>query len=181
VHRAWHAPAAWGDGGFELDVLAQSLASPGTGRLWKRLVHEAKGAQRVQAWLDSTRIGGTFHVVVDAQSGADLAPIRAILDEELAAARDRVDDAAVARARRRREASALWRLDGLESRASQLQRSMLYLERPDGLATELARVRAVTAESVRTAARTWLRDDRMIEVETIALRASADGDPLRSP
>jgi zinc protease len=167
VHRAWHAPGAWQDGAFELDLLAQVLAQPGTGRLWRRLVHEGRGAQRVQAWLDTTRIGGSFHVVVDAQSGADLAPMRAIVDEELAAAAAAVDEGAVARARRRREAGALWRLDGLESRASQLQRSMLYLERPDGLAAELGQIRAVTAERVRAAAATWLRPAAMVEVETV--------------
>ena len=172
IHRAWHAPAAWGEGAFELDLLAQILASPGTGRLWRRLVFEQRGAQRVQAWLDATRIGGSFHVVVDLQSGADAAQVRAILDEELALAARAVDEGAAARARNRREAGALWRLDGLESRASQLQRSMLYLERPDGLATELARVRAASAGAIAAAAARWIDPARMVEVETIPRRAS---------
>ena len=173
IHRAWHAPAAWGDGAFELDLLAQILASPGTGRLWRRLVFEQRGAQRVQAWLDATRIGGSFHVAVDLQSGADAGAIRAILDEELALAARAIDGGAAARARNRREAGALWRLDGLESRASQLQRSMLYLERPDGLATELARVRACSAAAITAAAARWLDPARAIEVETVPRRAAA--------
>jgi predicted Zn-dependent peptidase len=173
IHRAWLAPGAWGEGAFELDVLASILASPGTGRLWRRLVHEARGAQRVQVWLDATRIGGSFHVAVDVQTGADTSQIRAILDEELATAAASIDPSAAARAVRRREAGALWRLDGLEARASQLQRSMLHLERPDGLAAELARLRAVTAPSIADAAARWLLPDAMIEVETIALRARA--------
>jgi predicted Zn-dependent peptidase len=166
IHRVWHGPAAWTDGAFELDLLSQILAQPGTGRLWRRLVFEQRGAQRVQAWLEATRIGGSFHVAVDVQSGADTAAIRAILDEEFAAAIASIDEGAAARARRRREAGALWRLDGLESRASQLQRSMLYLERPDGLAAELARVRACSAPSIAAAAARWLDPARMIEVET---------------
>jgi predicted Zn-dependent peptidase len=168
VHRAWHAPGSWAPDAFELDLLAQILAAPGTGVLWRRLVHERRGAQRVQAWLDPTRIGGSFHVVVDVQSGADVAPIRAILDEELARACVSIDLAAASRARGRREAGALWRLESLEARASQLQRSMLYLDRPDGLAAELTRLREVTAASVRDAAARWLAPARMIEVETIA-------------
>ena len=171
IHRAWHAPGAWGEGAFELDLLAQVLASPGTGRLWRRLIHEQRGAQRVQAWLDATRIGGSFHVAVDVQTGAStaaIAEIRAILDEELAAAAASIDPGAAARAITRREAGALWRLDGLEARASQLQRSMLHLERPDGLAAELARLRAVTAPSIAAAAARWLVPGAMVEVETIA-------------
>ena len=73
----------------------------------------------------------------------------------------------VARVRRRIEAGALWRLDGLERRANQLLRSMLYLERPDGIAIELAHVRAVAPEVVTAAARTWLAPDAMVEIETV--------------
>jgi len=168
IHRAWHAPASWHADAFDLDLLSMILASPGTGTLWRRLVHEARGAQRVQAWLDPTRLGGSFHVVVDVQTGADAGAIRAIVDDELARARAAIDEAAAARGRRRREAGILWRLDGLESRASQLQRSMLHLERPDGLAAELALVRATSASSIQTSAARWLDPARMIEVETIA-------------
>jgi len=173
VHRAWHGPAAWADGGFALQALARVLARPGTGRLWRRLVHDDRLARRVAVWRTSDRLGGVFHVAVDALGGADLGAIRGILDEELAAAAEVVDDAAAARVVRQREAGVLWRLDGLDGRADQLQASMLYLGRPDGIAEELARVRAVDGEAVRAAAATYLRPEAMVEVETAPRRRVA--------
>jgi len=171
IHRAWHAPAVGAAGEAELDLLAAILAQPGTGSLWRRLVYDRHLAQRVQVWQQSTRIGGEWHVTVDLRSGADPAAVRAILDDELArVATDGVDARALARAQTRREAAVLWRLDGLERRAALIQRAMLYRERPDALAEEMARWRAVTVSSVRDAVQAWLRPGAMVEIETIPLR-----------
>jgi zinc protease len=170
IHRAWHGPPAWGDGGLALQMLTRILARPGTGRLWRRLVHDGRLARRVSVWRSSDRLAGVFHVAVDALGDADLGAVRGILDEELAAATAVADDLAAARAVRQREAGVLWRLDGLGRRADQLQSSMLYLGRPDGLAEELARVRAVDGEAVRAAAAAHLRPEAMVEVETVPRR-----------
>ncbi len=167
VHRVWRGPRAWTADAFALDALVYALVAPGSGRLWRRLIRERALAHAVSAWVETNRLGGELHLVVDAAVTADRAAIRAILDEELARITREVDAAVVARVRRRIEAGALWRLDGLERRANQLLRSMLYLERPDGIAIELAHVRAVAPEVVTAAARTWLAPDAMVEIETV--------------
>ena len=166
IHRAWLAPAAYGEHEAELAVLAQAWTAAGTGPLWRRLVYEQPLAQRVSAWLQAGRLGGELHVTVDLRSGADPAAVRAILDEECARG---PDAAAIARVVTRHEARAIWSLVGLARRAGLLQRHALYTGDPDGLAAELARYRAVTPDSVVTAIQRWVRADRMVEVETIPL------------
>jgi zinc protease len=176
VHRAWISPEMFAAGDAELDVLAAVLAAPGTGTLWRALVYDRPWAQRVQIWQSSTRLGGEFHVVVDLRSGADADAVRAIVDEQLAAVRaGTLDGRAVARARTRRDAAFLWRLEGLGRRIATLQRYLLYAGTPDGLGPELARYRAVTRDGVIEAAQRWLAPEAMVEVETRALRA---GPPI---
>lgn len=171
IHRAWLSPAAFASGDAELDVFASVLGAAGTGLLWKALVYERPWAQRVQVWQSSTRLGGEFHVVVDLRSGVDPAAVRAVIDEVIAAARaGAIEARAVERAKTRRDASAVWRLEGLRSRVMALQRYLLYLDDPDGLDTELARYAAITVDAVALAAQVLDRA-HVIEVETIALRA----------
>ena len=164
VHRVWHAPAAFAPDEPELAILAQTWCAVGTGPLWRRLVYERRLAQRVAAWTIAARLGGELHVAVDAMPGADLAEIRAILDDECARG---PDPAAIARAVTRDEAGAIWALTSLARRASLAQRYAFYTGTPDGLAAELARQRAVTPESIAAALRTWLASERMVEVETV--------------
>jgi zinc protease len=177
VHRAWHAPGEGEAGEAELDLLAAMLAQPGAGRLWQRLVYERPLAQRVQCWHQSSRLGGEWHVAVDLRTGADAGAVRAILDEEMARViAEPPPERGLARAQTRREAGVLWRLEGLERRASLIQRSMLYHGRPDGLADELARWRGVTGASIQAAAARWLAAPN-VEIETVPLRAAQVGSP----
>lgn len=172
VHRAWHGPPSPGDDDAALDVVALALTAPGTGRLWRRLVYERPLAQRVSAWVTAGRRGGEVHVSVDLRSGAAVADVTAILDDELGALRagTAVDDAAVARAVRRREAGLWWRLDGLARRAALLCGSMLATGGPDGPAEELARYARLDRATVTDAARRWLTPGGQVEVVTRARR-----------
>jgi zinc protease len=169
IHRVWPSAAAFTPGDAEMDVLAAVLAAPGTGTLWRSLVYDRPWAQRVQVWQSSTRLGGEFHIAVDLRSGAEPDAVREVVDRALA---DLViEPRAVNRAKTRRDAAFLWRLEGLGRRTAALQRYLLYLDDPHGLRHELARYREVTPEAVALAARHWLRHEAMVEVETRALRA----------
>jgi predicted Zn-dependent peptidase len=164
IHRVWHGPAAFGDDEPALDIATSAWTMVGGGELWRRLVYETQLAQRVSAWIASTRLGGELHVAVDLRSGSDASAVRAILDEVIPRA---IDDAAIERAITRREASAIWNLVGIARRAATLQRYALYTGDPDGLARELARYREVTSASIAAAVARWADPARMFEVETV--------------
>lgn len=174
VHRAWHGPPSPSDDDAALDVIALALASPGTGRLWRRLVYERPLAQRVNVWVQGGRRGGEIHVAVDLRSGRSMADVAAILDEELARVRaDGIDQAALERGVRRREAALWWRLDGIGRRAALLCGSMLATGGPDGPAEELARYARLDRAALRAAAARWLDPAGEVEVRTRAGRAGA--------
>ncbi|HEU4726264.1 MAG TPA: pitrilysin family protein [Kofleriaceae bacterium] len=178
VHRAWLGPPAFGDDEPELDVITTAWTAVGTGAIWRRLVYETQLAQRVSAWTTNGRLGGEVHVAVDLRTGADPDRVRAILDEECRAA---IDERAIDRAVTRREASAIWSLTGLPRRASLIQRHMLYRHEPDGLASDLARYRAVSPETIRGALARWLDPARRVEVETVAAAPAQVTDPASAP
>jgi predicted Zn-dependent peptidase len=165
IHRAWPGPGAFSDDEPALDVLTAAWTAPGTGAIWRRLVYETQLAQRVSAWTTAGRLGGEIHVAVDLRSGSDPAAVRAILDEEC---RRGLDERAIDRAVTRREAGTIWGLTALGRRVSLIQRHMLYCHEPDRLATELARFRGVTPETVQAALARWLDPARMVEIETVA-------------
>jgi zinc protease len=173
IHRAWHGPRAFCADEPELDVLAGAWCAVGTGGLWRRLVYETELAQRVSAWTLDGRIGGELHVAIDLRTGADLAAVRAILDDECAR---RIDEAAIARQVTRREASAIWSLASLSRRANLLQRYALYTEDPDGLAADLARYRAVTPDRIAAAMQRWLSPERMVEIVTVPTARGGSSD-----
>jgi predicted Zn-dependent peptidase len=164
IHRVWHGPAAFDADEADLDIVTSAWTMVGGGELWRRLVYETQLAQRVSAWIASTRLGGELHVAVDLRGGADPAAVRAILDDVVPRP---IEPTAIERAITRREASAIWNLVNIARRAATLQRYALYTEDPDGLAAELARYRAVTPSSIARAVARWLDPAKMIEVETV--------------
>ncbi len=174
LRRVWHAPAAFAPGDAELDVLATVLALPGSGALWRALVYDRPWAQRVAVSTSSTRLGGEVHVVVDLRGEAEVDAVRAVIDDVLARARAGdpavIDERAVARARTRRDAAFLWRLEGVARRVPAIQRYALYHDDPGAMAADVRRYRAVTRAGVVAAAAAWLGPDAYVEVETRVAR-----------
>jgi predicted Zn-dependent peptidase len=170
VRRVWRAPAAFAADEAELDTLAIVLALPGTGALWRALVYDRPWAQRVSVSASSTRLGGELHVAVDLRGEAEVAAVRDVIDQVLDGVRRgdpaAIDERAVARARTRREAGFVWRLEGLGRRVQAIQRYALYQDDPGGFAADLRRYRAVTLDGVIAAANRWMTPDRWVEVET---------------
>jgi zinc protease len=163
LHRTWLGPPVFAADECELDLVTAAWTATGTGALWRRLVYETQLAQRVSAWTVNSRLGGELHVSVDLRGGADPETVRDILDEEVGKP---PDPEGLERALTRREAGAIWGLSGLARRAQLLQRYAMYTAEPDGLASDLARYRAVTPSSASAALARWARPDAMIEIET---------------
>ena len=167
VRRVWVGPSIATDDEAALDALAVAWALPGSGRLWRALVHERQWAQRVGLGVSSGRLGGELHLTVDVRSGVDPAAVAALLDDELAAlVEGGLDPRGVERAIRRREAAMLWRLDGIGRRAAMLLGAHLATGSTAGIGLALARTRALTAATVTAAAARWLPRAGMIEVVT---------------
>jgi predicted Zn-dependent peptidase len=166
IEYAWHSPGFYTPGDAELDILAEALASSGTGRLYKILVHEKQLAQSVTAFQASQQFSSYFEIMVVAKSDADLAAIERIVQEEI----DRVRKEPISkrefdRSVINREAGFVWGLEELLSRAELLQAYNHYVGDPDFIGKDLDRYRKSSPAKVLAAAQKVL-DQRRVEVLT---------------
>ncbi|MBK9036128.1 MAG: insulinase family protein [Myxococcales bacterium] len=164
---AFQAPANFGAGDAELDILANALGDRGTGRLYKILVHERQLAQSVSVYQNGSQFSGMFVVSVTAQSGADLSEIERVVRAELArVAVDPLTEREVRRAVTGFEATVVWGLEGLMARANVLQSFNHYLGAPDRLTWSLDRYRQATPDAIRTVAARVLDLERAVVIVT---------------
>jgi zinc protease len=182
VHYAWHTPKAFAPGDSEMDILASVLGRPGTGRLYKILVHEKQWAQSVNVFQHSMGFSSVFHVSVDLKPDADMKAVEAILDQEIGRAmKEPISERERQRVVTEIEASFVRGLETLEGRGELLQLYNHYLGEPDSFTRHLDSFRKATAEDVRAAAAKHLRKQNRVEVITLPGRPPATaGAPGRS-
>src|SRR5690606_37589608 len=174
IEWVWHTPAFFAPGDAELDILANALGRTGTGRLYRTLVHEKQLAQDVAAYQASRQFSSYFAVVVTARSGADLAEIEKVLEEEIARVRaEAISKREFDRAVVGIESGFVWGLESLLARAELLQRYNHYLGTPDFITGDLDRYRKTTPERVKQVAAKYLVPDRRVEVLTVPAAGTA--------
>jgi zinc protease len=167
IEYVWHSPASFAPGDAELDILADALAAPGTGRLYKILVHDRQLAQSVAAYQASQQFSSYFTVSVVARTGADLTEIERVMQEELGRVRkEPISRREFDRSVINLEAGFVWQLEGLLARAERLQNYNHYVGDPDFITRDLDRRRKSSPEMVMAAAQKVL-DDRRVEVLTV--------------
>ena len=173
VHWVWPSPANLEAGDIELSILGDVLGSPGWGRLYKRLVLQEQLAQSVSAYQYGMGYGGEFHVVVTLRPGTDPARVEAIVREEvMRALYEPVSQAELARSAIGTEASLLFSLEELLSRAERLQYFNHYTGDPGYTGRYLRDLRSKTPADVLREARRWLAKPR-VEITTMPAPAQA--------
>jgi zinc protease len=163
VVMAWHSPAIFEPGDADLDILADMLGGSDDARLTKRLVLEEQTVQDLAVFQYSQQRGSTFVVMAYATPGADLDAIEAAVHEEIAAAvgEERpVSGEELAVTVMGREMDFLYGLESLMGRAENLQSYVFFTGEPDYLARDLARYKAVDADSLSAAVETWLAPEK---------------------
>ncbi|HEY0708863.1 MAG TPA: pitrilysin family protein [Polyangia bacterium] len=184
IHYAWHSPKAFGPGDAELDILASVLANPGTGRLFKTLVHEKQWAQNVASVQQSQEHSGIFHIYVDLKPDADQKAVEAVLEAEL----DRVMKEPISERERKRvvtqvEASFVRGLETLVGRGENAQSYNHFLGEPNSFTHHLDLFRNATVEKVREVAAATLKRSGRVEIITIPATPAAPkpGAPAAKP
>jgi zinc protease len=168
VHYAWHAPKAFAPGDAELDLLASVLGRPGTGRLYKILVHQKQWAQNVTVGQQNQGFSSIFHVIVDLKPDADMKAVEAVLDEELdRAMREPISDRERQRVITETEADFVRGLETLVARGETAQLYNHFLGEPDSFTYHLDLFRKSTVGGVRDTAARYLRKQNRVEVVTM--------------
>jgi zinc protease len=184
IHYAWHSPKAFAPGDAELDILASVLTNPGTGRLFKSLVHEKQWAQNVASVQQSQEHSGIFHIYVDLKPEADQKAVEAVIEAEI----DRVMKEPITERERKRvvtqvEASFVRGLETLVGRGENAQSYNHFLGEPNSFTHHLDLFRNATVEKVREVAAATLKRSGRVEIITIpaASPAAKPGAPAAKP
>ena len=171
VHVCWVTPGDFQPGDAELDVAANVLAGGKNSRLYKRLVYDLQIAQDVYAGQFSNAMTSEFCIVSTARQGHALEELEGVIEEELdRLAEEPPTPREIERAVNQVEAAFLDRLEqvgGFGGKADALNAYYFATGNPDYFNEDLARYRALEPEDVRSAVRTWLRDDGRVFVRVL--------------
>jgi zinc protease len=185
VYIAWHSPAMFEDGDAEMDLLSDLLANGKTSRLYRTLVYERRIALDVSAFQNSRELGSFFMLVATAAPGHSLTDIAVAIDSALA---DVIEDgptsAEMERAEAQAEAHFMYRLQtvgGFGGKSDQLNAYNVFRRDPGFFAHDLARYRNATADSVRSAAKRYLRVDARVVLSVVPRGHAATALPGSTP
>jgi zinc protease len=185
IYMAWLTPAMYAPGDAELDLAGDLLANGKTARLYKTLVYDRRVALDVSAAQQSREVGGYFVLAVTAAPGAALADLAAAVDEEIARlVAGGPTSAEMERAEASAEANFVYHLQtvgGFDGKSDQLNAYNVYRGDPGFFARDLDRYRQATPESVRDAARQYLRPDRRVVLSVVPRGRAADALPGSEP
>lgn len=172
LQRSYLAPSyetAEGARAYALDLLSQILGGGTTSRLYKALVVEKGIAANAGAWYQGDAIDdGRFAVYALPRSGSSLTELEAAIDAEIARiGKDGPGEAELERAKTRLVADTIYAQDSQASLARIYGASLATGGTIEEVRDWPARIREVTADAVRDAAR-----------ETLVLRRSVTGELL---
>jgi zinc protease len=164
---AWHSPASFQPGDAELDIAANALCAEGRGRLYKALVLDNQLATRVSCSQDGSTFSGTFDVTVTLRTEADMEQVKKIVADEVAkVTKENLTAKEIQRVVTASEASAIYRLEGLNARANVLQTYNQFLGDPGKLSWDLDRYRKATPDAIRGYAAKYLVPSSMVTIIT---------------
>lgn len=172
----WQGPPRGHADFHALSVLAEVLGGGESSRLHRRLVKEEEVAAGVSTGQDG-RLGPDEFSVIALLTGAHLEEARAsVLEEIETLRRDLVPQSELEKVRNQTEAGFLFSLRTTLGRARLLSRLALVEDGTPSISREFERYRAVTAEDVRRAARTWLDPKLAVGLEVVPAAADAPDD-----
>lgn len=159
LHMVWNIPQ-YGDPDIaNLNLAASVLTSGMSARLRRRLMHQDLTATAVSADVSAGTLAGQFEITASIAAGVGIRKVEQAIEEEVA--RLIADGPAaeeIERARSRRAAAFVRRLDNLTGIADLLSMNEARMGRPDFYRTDLMRQREATPASVQAAAAKWLSD-----------------------
>lgn len=159
VYLAWPSVPLFHDDDAPLTLLADVLARGRSSRLYRKMVVETEIAQDVSSYQSGRELAGSFGVYTTLRPGRPTSLAAEMIDDELAAiVRDGVAPGELDRVKNARLAGFFYALEtvgGFGGVADRLNAYNVYLGDPGRITSDFQRYQAVTADSVREAARRY--------------------------
>jgi len=147
-----------------LEVLAEILGGSATGPLYRRLVVEEKAAVAADAYYDGDAFDQTrFVIYARPAPGVSVERVESLVLAEIdKLLRDGIDAVALARAKQRMRAAAVFARDSLQTGAQILGAALTTGQTVEDVEAWPERIQAVDGAAVLDAAREILRDPRSV-------------------
>ncbi len=169
----WPIPPTSDADHYALEMAANLLADGESSRLHRLLVRDKSVAASVEAGTNRNRGPDAFEVTVKLASGASMANVARLVDEQIALlARTPPSEAEMTKLRHRAGARYLLGLQSNFARAQQLAEFELFRGDANLINLELARVLAVTSDDIRRVVKTYLTRTARSNVEVKPALAS---------
>ena len=185
LYIAWHSPAMFAEDDAEMDLLSDLLANGKTSRLYRTLVYERRIALDVSAFQNSRELGSFFLLVATAAPGQSLTDIASAIDATLGELIEKGPTASeMDRAEAQAEAHFMYRLQtvgGFGGKSDQLNAYNVFRKDPGFFSRDLARSQNATIESVRLAAKRYLRFDARVTLSVVPRGQAASALPGSTP
>ena len=182
LYLAWHTVPHFEPGDAALVLLGDILGRGKSGRLYRKLVVERELTQDVGAHQSGRELAGTFGVNATLRPGKSWEEVRDAIDAEIALIADRgVEEAELTRVKNGRVAGFIYALDnvgGFGGVADRLNAYNTYLGDPGRITSDLERYQAVTLESVRDAAESYLNRVPRACLSVLGRKPSVVATPL---
>lgn len=158
---AWHSPPALKVSDAAFDLVASILGEGRSSRLYTNLVNDEGIALEVSAWQYSQLLGSIFAVTAKPSDGHTIEEVELKLQAHIdRLAAEGPTEEEMERVRNQLEVGFIEDLEGLQQRASALNRYRYITGDPGFVNQDLERYRKLTAEDIQAAASTLSTDRR---------------------
>ncbi|MBI4861475.1 MAG: insulinase family protein [Candidatus Riflebacteria bacterium] len=160
----------------DLDLASLILADGLSSRLQKALIYDKQLCSAIESQDSTMEIAGTFVVQATARPGVALEQIEQVVDAEIhRLAADGPTAGELERAKNKLEyafVTGLERIGGFGGKADRLALYNTYLGRPDMFDADVARYRAVTAQSLKASLTRYVDGKKRLTVRFVPERSS---------
>jgi zinc protease len=163
IAMVWPSTPQYAPDEAALDILSSILSTGRGSRLQSALVYGKETAQQVGAFNSTSEIAGLFQITAFAKPGKSLDEIEKDINAEIERLKKEPPTAEeMARALNIRESSAIFGLQTVLGKGSQLGSYAGYLNKTDYFQTDLDRYRKVTPADVVRVANQYLTANRLV-------------------
>jgi zinc protease len=163
LSMVWHSTPAYAPDEAALDMLSSILSTGRGSRLQTNLIYGKELAQQVGAFNSTSEIAGLFQVTAFAKPGKTLDEIEKEINAEIERLKKEPPTAEeMARALNIRESGAIYGLQTVFGKGSQLSSYAGYLNKADYFQNDIDRYRKVTAADVQRVANQYLTANRLV-------------------
>ena len=163
LSMVWHSVPQYAPDEAALDMLGSILTAGRGSRLQSSLVYGKEIAQSIGAFNGTSEIAGLFQITALAKPGKTLDEIEKEINAEIERIKKDAPTAEeMTRALNTRESSAIYGLQTVFGKGSQLSSYAGYLNKPDYFQADLDRYRKVTPADIQRVASQYLTANRLV-------------------